>query len=91
MICEGKQYQIGKSVTFDSISERNSTREKKKRRQKPMKQKPNKTNKQKAEEPKAVKFTDQEHDMKKDLSFFRFPSSVKKEREEYGHYDQPNY
>ena len=56
-----------------------------------MKQKPNKTNKQKAEEPKAAKFTDQEHDEKKDLSFFRFPSSVKKEREEYGHYDQPNY
>ena len=57
-----------------------------------MKQKPNKTNKQKAEEPKAVKFTDQEHDEKKDLSFFRFPSSVKKEREEYGHYEQqPNY
>ena len=56
-----------------------------------MKQKPNKTNKQKAEEPKAVKFTDQEHDLKKDLSFFRFPSSVKKEREEYGEYEQPNY
>ena len=90
MICEGKQYQTGKSVTFDSISERNSTREKKERSQNQMNKKPNKT-KQKAEEPKAVKFTDQEHDEKKDLSFFRFPSSVKKEREEYGHYDQPNY
>ena len=40
---------------------------------------------------KAEKPTDQEHDMKKDLSFFSFPSSVKKEREEYGHYEQPNY
>ena len=86
MICEGKQYQTGKSVTFDSISERNSTREKKKRSQNPMKKKPNK-----AKEEKAESIPDQEHDEKKDLSFFRFPSSVKKEREEYGHYEQPNY
>ena len=53
--------------------------------------KPTKKETAKAEEPKAVKFTDQEHDEKKDLSFFRFPSSVKKEREEYGEYEQPNY
>lgn len=53
--------------------------------------KPTKKETAKAEEPKAEKFTDQEHDMKKDLSFFRFPSSVRKEREEYGHYEQPNY
>ena len=53
--------------------------------------KPTRTQTAKAEEPKAEKFTDQEHDLKKDLSFFRFPSSVKKEREEYGEYEQPNY
>ena len=51
-----------------------------------MKQKPKKTKKQKAES-----IPDREHDEKHDLSFFRFPSSVKKEREEYGHYEQPNY
>ena len=53
--------------------------------------KPTKKETAKAEEPKAEKFTDREHDEKKDLSFFRFPSSVKKEREEYGEYEQPNY
>ena len=51
-----------------------------------MKKKPNK-----AKEEKAESIPDQEHDEKKDLSFFQFPSSVKKEREEYGHYEQPNY
>ena len=52
-----------------------------------MKKKPNK-----AKEEKAESIPDQEHDEKKDLSFFRFPSSVRKEREEYGHYEQqPNY
>ena len=56
------------------------------RRHKTMKQKPKKTTKQENES-----IPDREHDEKKDLSFFSFPSSVKKEREEYGHYEQPNY
>ena len=33
-----------------------------------------------------------EHDQKKDFSFMRFPDSVRREREEYGHYGStPNY
>ena len=33
-----------------------------------------------------------EHDQKKDYSFMRFPDSVRREREEYGHYNShPNY
>ena len=41
---------------------------------------------------KAESIPDTEHDQKKDFSFMRFPDSVRREREEYGHYDSnPNY
>jgi len=41
---------------------------------------------------KAESIPDTEHDQKKDFSFMRFPDSVRREREEYGHYNSnPNY
>ena len=43
-------------------------------------------------EVKAESIPDTEHDQKKDYSFMRFPDSVRREREEYGHYNSnPNY
>jgi hypothetical protein len=43
-------------------------------------------------EVKAESIPDTEHDQKKDFSFMRFPDSVRREREEYGHYNSnPNY
>jgi len=43
-------------------------------------------------EVKAESMPDTEHDQKKDFSFMRFPDSVRREREEYGHYGStPNY
>ena len=41
-------------------------------------------------EVKAESIPDTEHDQKKDFSFMRFPDSVRREREEYGHYNS-NY
>lgn len=41
---------------------------------------------------KAESIPSTEHDQKKDYSFMRFPDSVRREREEYGHYNShPNY
>jgi len=41
---------------------------------------------------KAESIPDTDHDQKKDFSFMRFPDSVRREREEYGHYNShPNY
>jgi len=43
-------------------------------------------------EVKVESIPDTEHDQKKDFSFMRFPDSVRREREEYGHYNSnPNY